>query len=164
MKLRFLLLTTSAVCGAASAGDGFDGLRCGADIAKALAGRHLSNDRVDVLEARHKDLALKGLGSEELDWGSEEWWQMCGARYSLLLDQHGLIRDALKIPAQEGTAPFEGACKGVQGELIGAVENRPGTADLPIKAAWKIDDARKRFVAVPADGVLCSRDGLLDGQ
>jgi hypothetical protein len=166
MKPRLpLLIAALMACGAAAAKDGFDGLRCDADIAKALAGRHLSNDRVDVLEARHKDLSLKHLGSEELDWGGEEWWQLCGATYSLLVDQHGLIRDALKIPPQEGTAAFEGACKGVTGELIGAAENQPGAADLLIKTAWKIDDAKKRFVAVPvpAEGVLCARDGLVGG-
>ena len=163
MKLRLLLLiAAAAACGAAAAGDGFDGVRCDADIAKALTGQHLPNGRVDATEARHKDLGLKNLGADELDWGNEEWWRICGARVALLLDKRDIVRDVLKIPAQAGTAVFEGSCKGAQGEVIAVVENQAGAAELAARTAWKIDDSRKAFAAVPAKGLLCPRDGLMD--
>lgn len=165
MKSRLLLLlAVSLSCGTAAAEQGFDGLKCDADIAKALVGRHMPNDKIDVLQARHKDLQLKSLGGDELEWGNAEWWQICGTTYSLLLDKHDIIRDALKLPTPAGTAVLEGACKGVHGEVIGVVENQAGAADLPAKAAWRIDNSKKRFVPVPADGLLCSRDGLLESS
>jgi hypothetical protein len=165
MNLRLLLLAWFAACGTAFADEGFKGIRCDADIAKALTGRHLSDERTEATEARHQNLGLKNLGAEELDWGNEEWWRICGVRYALLLDKHDIIRDVLKIPAPAGTALFEGSCKGGQGDVIAVVEASAGTADLAAQAAWKIDDAGKRFVAVPAAGLSCPRNGLLsDGQ
>jgi len=167
MKLRLLpLIAVFAASGNAAAEDGFNGIRCGADIAKALAGRHMPNERVAAMEARHKDLGLKDLGASELTWGTEIWWQICGARYVLLEDNRSIVRDALKLPAQPGiTTAFEGACKGPQGEqeVIAVLESQAGAAYLPAKAAWKIDDSKKSFVRVPVDGLLCPRDGIVDG-
>ena len=39
--------------------DGFDSVRCGSDVRKALLGRTMSNETIVVLEERHKDLGLK---------------------------------------------------------------------------------------------------------
>src|ERR1700757_3481682 len=107
-----LLLVLSMACGRAGAADGFGGLSCGADIAKALTGRHMSNEPVVAIEARHKDLGLKDLGADELDWGSEVWWRICDARYAMLLDRHDVVRDVLKFSDQPRTTVVEGACKG----------------------------------------------------
>ena len=38
--------------------DGFDSVRCGSDVRKALLGRTMSNETIVVLEERHKDLGL----------------------------------------------------------------------------------------------------------
>ena len=161
-----LLLVLSVVCGTAAAAEGFDGITCTTDIAAALKGRHLPDGPVDATEAKHPDLGLKNLGGDELDWGGEVWWKICGATYAALVDQHSIIRDALKVPAEPGISlAFEGVCKGgpADHEVIAVVEDKAGAADLPAKAAWKIDDAKKRYVAVPADKLLCPRgDGLVD--
>ena len=46
--------------------DGFDSVRCGSDLGKALLGGTTSNEKVSVLEERHKDLGLKDLGGTEI--------------------------------------------------------------------------------------------------
>ena len=167
MKFHLLLvLALAGACGTASAAEGFDGLTCDADIAKTLKGRHLPNGPAEATDAKRKDLGLKDLGGDELDWGSQVWWKICGATYTVLVDQHGLIRDALKVPAEPGASlVFAGACQGgpKDKEVVAVVENKAGATELPAKAAWIIDDAKKRFATVPAEGMLCPRgDGLVD--
>jgi hypothetical protein len=44
--------------------DGFDPVRCGSDVREALLGRKMSNQKVSVLEAKHKDLGLNDLGAQ----------------------------------------------------------------------------------------------------
>ncbi len=153
-------------CGSAAAAEGLSGISCGMDIAKALQGRHLPDGPVEATEARRKALGLKDLGGDELDWGAEIWWRICGATYVVIADHHSIIRDALKVPAEAGTSlAFQGSCKGgpPDHEVIAVVEDKPGAAELPVKAAWRIDDARQRFVALPAGGMLCPRgDGIVD--
>ena len=46
--------------------DGFDSVRCGADVRKALLGTTMTNEKVTVIEGRHKDLELKDLGGTEI--------------------------------------------------------------------------------------------------
>jgi hypothetical protein len=167
VKLLLLsVLALSTVCGTAAAADAFDGLACDADIAKALKGCHLPDGPAEAIETAHKNLGLKNLGGDELDWGSEVWWKICGATYAALVDQHLILRDVLKVPAEPGISlAFEGACKGgpKDKEVIAVVEDKAGAADLPAKAAWKIDDAKKRYVPVPPEGILCPRgDGIVD--
>jgi hypothetical protein len=51
-------------CGSSTyGGDGFDSVRCGSDIRKALLGRTMSNEKIVVLEEKHKDLGLKDVGA-----------------------------------------------------------------------------------------------------
>ena len=56
--LVIALFCMSSIYGAA----GFDSVRCGSDIRKALLDRTMSNEKIVVLEQRHKDLGLKMLG------------------------------------------------------------------------------------------------------
>jgi hypothetical protein len=167
VKLHLLSLATlTLACGPAAAADGFDGIACGSDIATVLKGRHLSDGPIENTESAHKDLGLKDLGANELDWGSETWWKICGTAYVAISDRHQIIHDVLKIPSKPGaTLAFEGSCKGgPKGkEVIAIVEDKHGATDLPAQAAWKIDDAAKRFVPVPVEGLLCPRgDGIVD--
>ena len=56
------LFCSSSACDA----DGFDSVRCGSDVRKALLGRKMSSEAIALLEERHKDLALKDLGASEI--------------------------------------------------------------------------------------------------
>jgi hypothetical protein len=56
----------SLCCGTAYALDGFETVRCGTDIPKSLIGKRMSNERVVVVEGRHKELGLKDLGGSEI--------------------------------------------------------------------------------------------------
>lgn len=167
MKLQLLcLLLLAAVCGSAAADDEFSGISCASDIAVALKGRHLSSAPVEATQAAHKDLDLKDIGADELDWGSAIWWRICGTTYLAIADQKPVIRDVLKLPSQPGTTlVFNGVCKGgpKDKEVIAIVEDKAGATELPAKAAWIIDDAKQRFATVPAEGLLCPRgDGIVD--
>lgn len=62
--------------------DGFDSVRCGSDVRKALLGRTMSNETIVVLEERHKDLGLKDLGASEIsDRLILISWRICGEEY-----------------------------------------------------------------------------------
>jgi len=87
------LFCSSSVCDA----DGFDSVRCGSDVRKALLGRKMSNEAIAVLEERHKDLGLKDLGASEIsDRLSAISWRICGEEY-VLLEEKNTVRDVLKI-------------------------------------------------------------------
>src|SRR2546425_247129 len=94
--ITFLLLL---IHGSAQAGDGFESLKCGADIPQALLGKKMSNERVVAIEGRHKDLGLKDLGADEVSKGlTSNSWLICGGEYMLLEDARGLVRDVLLFP------------------------------------------------------------------
>src|SRR5438067_10666422 len=101
MNKTFSILSVIVLlfCGSvARASDGFSAVRCGSDIAKALIGRTMSNERVVVVEERHKNLGLKDLGGSEI---SERLflisWRICGDEYALL-EEKDVVRDVLKLP------------------------------------------------------------------
>src|SRR5271165_3409567 len=108
LKMRLTLLVLIAVCGNARAADQFAGIRCGADIPKALIGKRDSNEPVAAIEKRHPDLGLKNLGGSEVsDSLFLASWQICGGEYELLVNtKSGLIRDVLLFPPHSPTAPM----------------------------------------------------------
>src|SRR5215471_5369212 len=125
------LFCSSIVCGA----DGFDSVRCGSDVRKALLGRKMSNEAIAVLEERHKDLAVKDLGASEIsDRLSAISWRICGEEY-ILLEEKDVVRDVLKFPKHSKEAPqFVGSCqlngRDVPGTAIGVLKNEDGPATL----------------------------------
>ena len=155
------LFCLSSIYGA----DGFESVRCGSDVRKAMVGRKTSNERVVVIEARHKDLQLKDLGAEEIsDRLNLIFWLICGEEYAVLEDGD-VVRDVLKFPKHSKDSPqFEGSCQlnghDVEGVVIGVLKNEEGAAMLPAAKVWKIDEKQKKFVELPIDGLLCSRDGI----
>ena len=166
MLLAFLVL----ICGKASAGDEFEAVRCGADIPRALIGRHSPNERLVVTEARHRDLALKDLGADIItDEINMIDWSICGAEYYVLVDQHDIIRDVLPFPNHSRAAPASsGHCQRngrEMNEIIYSVlDNKAGSNKkydqndktlLPALWAWKIDVKTVKFVKLDVVGMLC---------
>src|SRR5947207_7941417 len=155
------LFCLSSICGA----DGFESVRCGSDVRKALVGRKMSNEPVVVLEARHKNLQLKDLGADEIsDRLNLIFWRICGEEYAVLEDGD-FVRDVLKFPKHSKDSPqFVGSCQSnghdLPGFAIGVLRNEEGAAMLSAAKVWKIDQKQKKFVELQADGLRCSRDGI----
>jgi hypothetical protein len=156
------LFCTSSICNA----DGFDSIRCGSDVPKALLGRTMSNEKVVVLEERHKELGLKDLGGTEIsDRLFLISWRICGDEYALLEDKN-VVRDVLKFPEHSKASPqFIGSCQlnghDVPGSAIGVLKNEEGVKMLPAVIAWKIDEKQMKFVKLQTEGLRCSRDGII---
>lgn len=160
----FPLFCGSKICAA----DGFDSVRCGSDIRKALLGRKMPNEKIVVLEERHKDLGLKDLGASEIsDRLTVISWRICGEEYVLLEDKD-VVRDVLKFPKHSKDSPaFVGSCqlngRDVPGTAIGVLknENDNDAKILPAVSAWKIDDKQMKFIELKAEGLRCARDGII---
>jgi hypothetical protein len=178
MSRRYLFIIISIFCslssfGIALAGDGFEGLKCGADLSQSLRGLRISNEPVAAIEGRHRDLGLKDLGASEIsDNLSAVSWLICGEEYLLLEDSRGLVRDVLLFPAHSKSSPaFSGLCqvKGREqpGVIVAVLDNSTGLANtsgpkalLPAKAAWTIDEKSAKFVKTPMEGLQCPRSGI----
>ena len=163
-----LLLTGLLVTNALAGSDGFTGIQCGSDIAKALTGKRMPNERIADLEKRHADLGLKDLGASEI---SERLscisWLICGSEFMLLQDG-SIARDVLKVPPHSKTSPlFIGTCemngKESKDILVAILDNEEGTSAsvLTAKVAWKIDQKEMKFVSVPVGGLRCPRSGVI---
>jgi hypothetical protein len=168
LSLLLLLLALAPAC---RADDGFGSVTCGGDIPKALVGKKLSNEPDAKVEARHKNLALKDLGGDEItDDIFLSTWSICGGDYMLTLG-HAVVRDVLKMPAHpKGNPVFDGDCrKGnapVPGVFVGTLVDQPGSDWLPAKTAWKLDEKTGKFTSVAVDGMMCARHGIIfpDGE
>lgn len=156
------LFCMSSICDA----DGFDSVRCGSDVGEALLGRKMSNEKVSILEERHKGLGLKDLGGTEIsDRLFLISWRICGEEYVLLEDKD-VVRDVLKFPKHSKDSPqFIGSCQlnghDLPGTAIGVLRNQDGVQILPAVIAWKIDDKQVKFVKLQTEGLRCSRDGMI---
>lgn len=156
------LLCGTRICDA----DGFDSVRCGSDVRKALLGRKMSNEKVSVLEERHKELGLKDLGGDEVsDRLFLISWRICGAEY-VLLEDRDVVRDVLKFPEHSKDSPqFVGSCQlnghDVSGSAIGVLKNEDGVEMLPAVVAWRIDEKGMKFVKLQTEGLRCSRNGII---
>ena len=146
--------------------DGFDSVRCGSDVRKALVGRKMPNEKIVAIEERHKELGLKDLGASEIsDRLSVISWRICGEEY-VLLEERDVVSDVLKFPKHSKESPaFIGSCQlnghDVPGTAIGVLKNENGVQILPAVSAWKIDDKQMKFVELKTEGVRCSRDGII---
>ena len=162
VMLVLSLFCTSTVCHA----DGFDSVRCGSDVRKALIGRKMPNEKIVVLEEKHKDLGLKDLGASEIsDQLSVLSWRICGEEYALLEDKD-TVRDVLKFPKHSKESPaFIGSCQlngqDFPGTVVGVLKNEDGVKILPAVSAWKIDEKQMKFVELKPEGLRCSRDGIV---
>ena len=161
--LVFLFVCVSSIF----AGDGFESVKCGSDIAKALIGRKGSDEPVVKIEERHKDdLQLKHLGAEIVSDDERLnliFWQICGDEY-VVLEEEDTVKDALKFPKHSKETPqFDGLCQ-LNGkelpEVVLAVLKNEDAATLQALQAWKIDEKQKKFVPLPTEGLRCGRDGI----
>ena len=169
-KIVGIFIVALMGCSHAYARDGFEKVRCNGDIAKALVGQRGSNEPVVATEGRHKDLALKDLGVSEYGTFSAIGWLICGKEFIVLEDSRtNVIHDALQIPPHCKTNPeSEGLCK-LKGKdlpetVVAILRDQTGQQELPADAAWKIDEKAVKFVKLPTDDLLCSRDGILNPQ
>lgn len=127
-----LLFCGNSICDA----DGFDSVRCGSDIRKALLGRTMPNEKVVAIEGRHKDLRLKDLGGTEIsDRLFLISWRICGEEYALL-EEKDVVRDVMKFPKHSKESPeFIGSCQldgqDVQGTATGVLKNESDVEMLP---------------------------------
>ncbi|HWY15230.1 MAG TPA: hypothetical protein VNX86_08875 [Rhizomicrobium sp.] len=177
-KLLALLLL---LCGAAQAQDGFESVRCGSDIPRALAGKRMSDEPVVKIEGRHIALGLIDLGGDEIsDRLNSTSWSICGNEYMLLSDTRGIIHDVLAIPSHSRTSPefAGGICQAngrqVAGTIVAVLDNRAAGSGgnfshyspqdrtlLPAISAWKIDEKLAKFVALSSHGLSCPRGGII---
>lgn len=164
----FVLSVTSAY-----AADGFEAVRCGGDIPKALIGKRGANETVVVIEGRHKDLGLQDLGADEInDNLSAISWRICGKEYVVIEDQRGVVRDAIEFPSHSFTRPqFDDVGCKLRGKELpdlfaGILDNHAGAKPsdppsfLPVLAAWRVDEKHGKFVAQPTAGLTCPRTGI----
>ena len=175
-RYLWLILPVVLLCGQAQAKDSFDSIKCGSDVAKALVGHILPNGPADATDARHKDLALKDLGGDEIsDDLNSVSYSICGSEYTLLVDRKDRIRDVLAIPAHSTTRPEfgDGYCK-LGGKdtpyvVVAILRNDTGKqpktmgadAQLPAVTAWKLDEKAMKFVSIPAAGLTCAASGVV---
>jgi hypothetical protein len=161
VALSSLIFVTNAL----RAADGFEAVHCGSDVAKALLGRTMTNERIVTLEDRHKDLGLKDLGGSEISEGfTMTSWLICADEY-VILEERNVVRDVLKFPKHSKEMPeFVGPCQSNghdTGEAIGVLKNEYGVQMLSVTAAWKVDQKRKKFVKLATEGLRCSRDNIV---
>jgi hypothetical protein len=162
----FMLVLSLFCSGSVCDADGFDSVRCGSDVRKALLGHKMPNEKIVVLEERHKDLGLKDLGASEISNRlTVISWRICGDEY-VLLDDKDVVRDVLKFPKHSKDSPqFIGSCQlnghDLPGTAIGVLKNELGAETLPAVVAWKIDDKQKKFVPLQTEGLRCLRDGII---
>ena len=163
--LAVLLFCGRAICAAG----GFDSVRCGSNVGKALLGRTMPNEKVVAVEQRHKDLGLKDLGGTEIsDRLFLISWQICGEEYALLEDKD-VVKDVLKFPKHSKDSPqFIGSCQlnghHVPGTAIGVLKIEAGAEMLSAVVAWEIDDKQAKFITLQTEGLRCSREGIITGD
>jgi hypothetical protein len=175
LSLTIVLFCSGAVCargkavrsqGKAARKDGFSGIKCGSDVARALIGSVGSNERVAVIEARHKDIGLQDLGATEInDQLSSISWKICDGEYMVLEDKRNVVRDAIKVPEHSKKWPESlGECemngKKMPGTILAILNNEEGKNKLSARAAWKIDEKTAKFIKLPTEGLRCSREGI----
>lgn len=172
LRIHFIILSVTSLFffhSAYAGADGFSAIRCGTDdVAKALIGKKMSNERIVVLEKRHADLGLKHLGADEIsDRLNCISWLICGSEF-MLLEDDTTVRDVIRVPAHSKKSPlFLGMCE-INGKetktIVVAIlntETESGAAALPAKIAWKIDEKKAKFVSLSTEGLRCPRSGII---
>jgi hypothetical protein len=150
----------------AALADEFQTVKCGGDIPKAMIGQRSPNERVVVTEKKYQALGLKNLGADEIsDSLSSIRWLICGAEYTELVTRNGRVGDVIAVPPHSKQSPsFSGVCKlngkELPGFIYGVLDRSKDAENLPALHAWKIDEKNAKFVKMPTEGLLCSKNGI----
>jgi hypothetical protein len=80
-------------------------------------------------------------------------------------NRSNIVRDAMELPAHSDAVPaFEGTCKlngkPMRENVVGTLREETGKDELQAVTAWKVDEKAVKFVKMPTEGLLCSRDGI----
>jgi hypothetical protein len=157
-----------AVSSPSHAADGFEKVRCDQPILPALVGAKSSTvEPVVRTEARRKAIGLRHLGADEVDPGvSTINWEICGREF-VVLSVGSVWRDAVELPAHSREAPAfsASACeiggRKTEGAFLGVFARAAGSGvtALPVKAAWRIDRQKNKFVPLDT-AATCATDGI----
>ena len=159
------LLILSFFCGKSSfASDAFSAIKCGSEISKKLIGRHVNNEKIVDIEARHTRLGLEILGTDDISKVLlAGYWMICGNKYILLKDKKlMMIHDVIQVPDDPTRlVEFTGQCTvhdKEKSELIFAILNKEdGVATLSAHSAWIVDEKKKVFKKTSTDGMRCEK-------
>lgn len=166
MKTITCIATIIFATAHAACADEFQNVKCGGDVPKAMIGQRSPNERVVVTEKKYQAIGLKNLGADEIsDNLSSIGWQICGMEYTELVTRGGRVSDVIQVPPHSKQSPiFSGACtlngKAVPGYIFGILDRSKDTENLPALHAWKIDEKNAKFVKMPTEGLLCSKNGI----
>ena len=172
------LLGLVLLAGGAQARDAFDAVKCGLDIPKALIGKTMPDGKAVAIEGRHTLIGLKDEGAEEINDNLQMVsWTICGGSFNFLINNNSHIYDVLAFPTHSRQTPeFGGTCtrngKELPETIYAVLDNKKGFdpdpthhsaagPPLPALAAWRIDETKRKFVAVPVAGLLCPRIGII---
>jgi hypothetical protein len=132
-----LILSGLSALAATSSEKSFAGLRCDADIAKALIGRQMENVPVQEIEKKYQRLHLQDMGAEEI---TNQWslitWKICD-RFFMLLEKGDQVTDVIELPRiKDKEIPVLLACKVARRELQYVL---PVIKNNKILTAWQVD-------------------------
>lgn len=133
--------------------DGFDKVKCGSEVPKALTGQLMKNETVAAIENRHKDLGLQHMGADELAVNfNAVYWMICGKRYVVLMDGDR-VRDAMQLSEpSDGASEYTGRCKVNNKEMLEMVF---AILDKKtVKDAWEMN-RKTGFVKLSTKGIQC---------
>jgi len=158
----------------ASAGDEFNGIKCGDDIAKIMVGKQTNDANLVATEKRHFELKLKGLGGDGdvNDPYALTFWQICGNDYVFLLGRSPenkplVIKDILAFPTlAQGEHRFgPSSCKVNKQEIpevLAILKGDPAQQEsLPAAHAWTVDSKGMKFTSVPSENLTCPTTGIV---
>jgi hypothetical protein len=149
--------------------DGFDRVKCDADVGAALKGADLAlgKRKVPDIENAHKAIQLKYEGGDGVagDPYGTRFWRICGHEVVTLHDlkkkTEDVVRDVLAVaehPAELRLLP-PSRCKRGAANVDDVLALMPrGKAEGTPQKAWQIDKAKLSFTSIPTEGLKCSGD------
>lgn len=148
----------------AKAVESFDDITCQSISASTFIGRHMPSELVKLTEARYTSIGLKIIGAFGMEIEGDPWtqisWEVCGQEY-LLLEQSGIVKDALVSPVSPGGPKSEiGSCSAnglnLQEIAIIFVESNDKHWPKSVKNAWLINDKTIKFEKIEGNEIICA--------